>query len=74
MIVITRNGRPTVLTGWRAALAGAAIFAGATLLIACIAFILPGIAITTGAVLLIVVPVAAGLAILASLLRSRNSR
>ncbi len=74
MIVITRNGRTTVLTGWRAWLAGAAIFTVATLLFAVIAFVLLGVAITVGAVLLIVVPVAIGIAILASLFRSPNAR
>jgi hypothetical protein len=72
MIVITRNGKTTVLTGWRAWLTGAAIFVGAVLMFAFIVFILLGVAITVGTVLLIVVPVALGLAILAPLFRPRN--
>ena len=74
MFVITRNGKTTILTGWRAWLAGAAVWAAATLLLFFIAFVVLGLAITVGTVLLIVVPVAIGFAILASLFRSRDSR
>ena len=70
MIVISRNGKTTVVTGWRAWLIGAAAFVGATLLLAVIAFLFLGIAVTVGAVLLIVVPVAIGIALIASLLGS----
>jgi len=70
MIVITRNGRTTVITGWRAWLMGVAIFLAATVFLFVIAFVMLGVAITVGAVLLIVVPVAIGVAILASLFRS----
>jgi hypothetical protein len=70
MIVIACNGRTTVITGWRGWLAGAAIFLAATVFLFVIAFLMLGIAITAGAVLLIVVPVALGVAILASLFRS----
>ena len=73
MFVITRNGKTTILTGWRAWLAGAAVWAAATLLFFFIAFVVLGFAITVGTVLLIVVPVAIGFAILASLFRP-NSR
>ena len=74
MIVITRNGSTTVLTGWRAWLAGAAIFAASLILFAFIAFVVLGVALTVGAVLLIVVPVVVGLAILASFFRRPNAR
>ena len=74
MLVITRNGRTTVLTGWRAWLAGCAILAATSLVFFLIVFVLLGVAVTVGAVLLIVVPVAVGLAILASLFRSPNNR
>jgi hypothetical protein len=70
MIVISRNGRTTVLTGWRAWLAGAAIFVAASILFAVIVFVGLGVAITIGAVLLIVVPVAIGLALVTSVFRS----
>jgi hypothetical protein len=69
MFVIHRNGQTTVITGWRAWLIGAAAFLAATLLMAMIAFVLLGVAITVGAVLTIVVPVAVGLALLASVFR-----
>ena len=74
MLVISRNGRTTVLSGWRAWLAGAVIFVAATFVFFLIVFVLLGVAITVGTVLLIVVPIAVGLAILASLFRSPNTR
>jgi hypothetical protein len=67
MIVITRNGTTTVLTGWRAWLVGAAAFVGLSLLFAVIAFVVLGIAVTVGAVLLIIVPIAIGVGLIASL-------
>lgn len=70
MIVIEKNGKTTVITGWRAWLIGMAVFAGVTLLLGLIAFVLLGVAITVGAVLLIVVPVAVAIAILASFFQS----
>jgi hypothetical protein len=69
MFVIRRNGQTTVITGWRAWLIGVAAFLAATLLMGMIAFVLLGVAITVGAVLMIVVPVAVGLALLASVFR-----
>jgi hypothetical protein len=69
MFMIQRNGQTTVITGWRAWLIGAAAFLAASLLMAVIAFVLLGVAITVGAVLMIVVPVAVGLALLASAFR-----
>lgn len=71
MIAITRNGKTTVITGWRAWLVGAAAFAGLTVLLFLIVFLMAGVAITVGAVLLIVVPVAVGLALIASVFRPR---
>ncbi len=71
MIVITRNGKTTVITGWRAWLIGAAVFAGSTALLFLIVFLMAGVAITVGAVLLIVVPVAIGVALIASVFRPR---
>jgi hypothetical protein len=71
MLVIERNGRTTVVTGWRAWLLGGLIFAGLTLLLAVVAFVVLGLAITVGAVLLIALPVAIGVAILASLLQPK---
>jgi hypothetical protein len=67
MLVIERNGRTIVVTGWRAGLLAAVFFSGLTLLAAVVAFVLLGVAITVGAVLLIAAPIALGVAILASL-------
>jgi hypothetical protein len=69
MLVIQRNGQTTVITGWRAWLLSGLIFVGLTLLLALIAFAVLGLALTVSAVLLIVLPVAIGVAILASLLQ-----
>jgi hypothetical protein len=71
MIVISRNGHTTVITGWRAWLIGAVAFVVVTAAFAFIAFAMLGIAITVGAVLLIVVPVLVGLALIASVFQSR---
>jgi hypothetical protein len=73
MIVIARNGRTTVVTGWRAWVVAVAIFLAATVFLFVIAFVMLGVAITVGAVLLIVMPVAIGVAILASLFRSSRA-
>jgi hypothetical protein len=69
MIVIQRNGQTTVITGWQAWLVGAVAFVVATLLTGVMVFVLLGVAITVGAVLMIVIPVAVGLALIASLFR-----
>lgn len=74
MIVVTRNGKTTVIAGWLAWLIGAAVFFGTTALLAFIVFLLLGAAITVGAVVLVVVPVAIGVGILASVLRSLKAR
>jgi hypothetical protein len=69
MIVIQRNGETTVVTGWRAWLLGAAAFAVTAVVLAFVIFVLLGVAITVGAILLIVVPVLIGIALLASAFR-----
>lgn len=58
MIVITRNGKTTVYTGWRAWLIGTAALIIVWLVFALIAFVLVGIAITVGIMLLLLVPAA----------------
>ncbi len=68
MIVINRNGQAVVITGWRAWLIGAVAFVAGVLLFGVIAFVMLGVAITLGAVLLIVVPTAIIVAFLASAL------
>jgi hypothetical protein len=72
MIVITRNGRTTVLTGWRAWLVGTVAFVVSFVVLALFTFFVLGIAITVGAILLILVPLAIGFALLASLFSGRT--
>jgi hypothetical protein len=67
MIVITRNGRTTVITGWREWLIRIVVFLTAALLLALIAFLLLGVAVTVGAMLMIVIPAAIVVALLGSL-------
>jgi hypothetical protein len=74
MIVIERNGRTILVTGWRAWLLGAAAFLVTTVVLAFVFFVLLGVAITVGAVLLIVVPVLIGIALLASLFQRPPGR
>ncbi len=74
MIVIQRNGQTTVVTGWRAWLLGAAAFAVVSVVLALVFFVVLGVAITVGAVLLIVIPVLIGIALLASLFQRPPGR
>jgi hypothetical protein len=67
MIIITRNGQTTVITGWREWLIRIVIFVAAVLLLAVIAFLVLGFAITIGAILMIIVPAAIIVALLGSL-------
>jgi hypothetical protein len=72
MIVISRGGKTTVIRGWRASLIGTAIFMVTTVLVALLAFLILGAAITVTAVLFIAVPVALGATLIASLFRPRT--
>jgi hypothetical protein len=74
MIVIQRNGKTTVITGWQAWLLGAAAFVVTSIVLAFIFFVLLGVAITVGAVLFIVVPVLIGIALLASVFQRPPGR
>lgn len=56
MIVITRNGETTVLTGWCEWLFKIVVFMAAILLFGVIAFFMFGLAVTIGAVALIFIP------------------
>jgi hypothetical protein len=71
MIVITKNGKTTVVTGWRAWLIGAVVAAAVSLVIALVVFVALGVAVTVGMLLFIIVPVAVGVGLLASLVRPR---
>jgi hypothetical protein len=71
MIVITRNGKATVITGWKAWLIGVVVFVATTAAMALVAFLFLGIALTVTMLLFIAVPVAIGVALIASLFRPR---
>jgi hypothetical protein len=58
MIVITRNGETTVLTGWREWLFKIVVFFAAILLFGVIAFVMFGLALTLGAIASVVIPAA----------------
>jgi len=72
MIVTTRDGRVRVVSGWRAWLAAAVVLMVFALLMGLFAFLLLGAAITIGVVLLIVVPIAVVLGVIASFFPSRR--
>lgn len=69
MIVVTRNEKTVVLTGWRAWLAGAAALIVAWCVLAFVAFVVIGVAVTLFAALVILVPALAVVAIVAAVLR-----
>ncbi|RUP00191.1 hypothetical protein [Hyphomicrobium sp.] len=71
MIVITRNGETTVLTGWREWLFKIVVFMAAILLFGVIAFVMFGLAITIGAVALVVIPAVIIVALIGSLFGRR---
>jgi hypothetical protein len=72
VLVVERNGQTTVVTGWRALLlAVGALLSGLAALVF-IAFIFLGIAITVGAVLLVAIPAAIGIAIAGALMGRRG--
>jgi hypothetical protein len=74
MIVITRNGRTTVLTGWRAWLVGALAFVVLVLIAAFLMFVVLGMALTLGAVLLIVLPAIGVVTLLGAIFGSGSPR
>lgn len=58
MIVVQTQRRTVVLTGWRAWFAGIALLAVAWIMLAALAFVWIGVAVTIGAILLLIVPAA----------------
>jgi hypothetical protein len=74
MIVVTRNGRTTVITGWRAWLIGAAVGIAATVILAGVALVVLGVTLTITTVVLLIAPVIIGVAILVSLFRPAERR
>jgi hypothetical protein len=69
MIVISRDGKTVVITGWRAWLAGAAAVLVAWLLLALVAFVWIGLAVTVGLVVLLAIPALLIVALVQVLLR-----
>ena len=69
VIVITRNGKTTIISGWRAWVFGAGVLLGAWLALGLIVFLLVGVAITAGVVLLLLVPALTIVALLNVLMR-----
>jgi len=69
LIVITRNGKTTVVNGWRAWVLGLGVLLAVWCGLALIAFLLVGLAITVGVVLLLLIAALAIAALLALLMR-----
>ena len=69
MIVITRNGKTRVYTGWREWVLLSAGFLVCWLILAVIAFVLVGAALTLGITLLLLLPAGVVVAVLKSMLR-----
>jgi hypothetical protein len=67
-LVLTRNGRTTVITGWWAWLMGFAAMLLAWLLLALALFTLIGVALTVGIIVLLLIPAVAIVALLGMLL------
>ncbi|CEJ83411.1 MAG: hypothetical protein J0H37_09105 [Hyphomicrobium denitrificans] len=67
MIVITRNGKTTVIDGWREWIVRAVVFVVTLLLLAAVVFLMLGLAVTLGAVLMIAIPAAIVVALLGSM-------
>ena len=56
MFIIVYNGERTILTGWRAWLAGVAVVVIAWLACGFVAFMMLGLAVTLGAIAMLMVP------------------
>lgn len=72
MIVFTRNGKTVVLTGWRAWLVSAATFILVWGLLGLLAFIVIGVGLTVGVLMLLAIPALVGVALLASAFNRRR--
>jgi hypothetical protein len=73
MIVIERYGKTVVITGWRAWVIGAVAVAVMTTVLAALAFLVLGIAVSMVAFLLIVMPAVAIVALVAWLFQPRRA-
>ena len=69
MIVITRNGKTEVITGWRAWLYGIAALLLLWLMFITIAAVFVGVAISVGLVMLLVVPALAIVAMIGGVMK-----
>jgi len=72
MIVIERNGKTVVITGWRAWAIGAAALVVTTAVLCALAFLVFGIAASVFAFVLIAMPAVAMVALLAWLFGPRS--
>ena len=72
MLVFEKNGRTTVVSGWRAWLMALGVVLGVVAVVGFLGFIFLSVALTIGAVLLIAVPVAIGFAIVGALFGRRG--
>ncbi|HWK34400.1 MAG TPA: hypothetical protein VNR51_12065 [Hyphomicrobium sp.] len=69
MLVVQRNGQTTIISGWKAWLMGLGLVLSAIAGFVLLAFLLIGIAITIGALLLVIVPAAIALTLLGAVRR-----
>ena len=69
--VITRNGKTTVITGWRAWFLSAVLLLGFWFLFAMVLFLFVGATITVGLLLLLLIPALGIAALFASLVSER---
>jgi hypothetical protein len=74
MIVIRRNDKTIVITGWRAWLIGVAIYGVIAMAVVVVGFLLLGIAITIATLLFFAIPLAIALGLIASWVRSTAVR
>lgn len=72
MIVIQRNGKTVVLTGWRAWLVGAIALAVTWAVLALVVTLVVGIGLTLGALMLLAIPAVIGVALIASAFNRRG--
>jgi hypothetical protein len=72
MIVIERDGRVIVIGGWRAWVIGAIAVVVTTIVLGAVAFLILGFAVSVAALLIILIPAIAIVAVLGSFLRQRE--
>ena len=69
MIVVTRNGKTTVLTGWKAWAVGLLAVVATWAVLGLIAFLVVGVGLTVGLLLLLAIPAIGGVGLVTSLFR-----